>query len=102
MARRTANRRYTYGYGRAEDVAGVLIVVSIAFSAGYILYESIEKFINPQPLTNLPWVAAAALIGGFTGATFAEKRLSARVLQRIFAVIVLIAAIKAAYDAISM
>jgi len=63
LARRTANKRYTYGYGRAEDLAGVLIVVSIAFSAGYILYESIQKFINPQPLTNLPWVAGAALVG---------------------------------------
>ena len=63
LARRAANRRYTYGYGRAEDVAGLLIVLSIAFSAGYILWESIQKFINPEPLTNLPWVAAAALIG---------------------------------------
>jgi cation diffusion facilitator family transporter len=63
LARRAANRRYTYGYGRAEDIAGLLIVVSIAFSAAYILWESIQKFINPDPLTNLPWVAAAALIG---------------------------------------
>jgi cation diffusion facilitator family transporter len=63
LARRVANRRYTYGYGRAEDIAGVLIVLSIAFSAGYIVYESIAKLINPQPLTNLSWVAAAALIG---------------------------------------
>lgn len=63
LARRVANRRYTYGYGRAEDIAGVLIVISIAFSAGYIVYESLAKLINPQPLTNLSWVAAAALIG---------------------------------------
>ena len=63
LARRVATRRYTYGFGRAEDIAGVLIVVSIAFSAGYILIESVQKLINPQPLTNLPWVATAALIG---------------------------------------
>jgi cation diffusion facilitator family transporter len=63
LARRTANRRYTYGYGRAEDVAGIIIVISIAFSAAYILYESINKLINPQPLTNLGWVALAAIIG---------------------------------------
>lgn len=63
LARRAANKRYTYGYGRAEDIAGLLIVVSIAFSAGYILYESIRKFIYPEPLTNLGWVAAAALTG---------------------------------------
>lgn len=63
LARRAANRRYTYGYHRAEDVAGIFIVLSIAFSAGYILWESVNKLIHPQPLDNLPWVAAAAVIG---------------------------------------
>lgn len=65
LARRAASRRYTYGYGRAEDVAGILIVVSIAFSAAYILVETAQKLLNPQPLANLGWVAAAALIGFF-------------------------------------
>jgi cation diffusion facilitator family transporter len=63
LARRTATRRYTYGYGRAEDIAGIFIVLSIAFSAGYILWESVQRLLNPTPLTNLPWVAAAAIIG---------------------------------------
>lgn len=63
LSRRAATRRYTYGYGRAEDLAGLAIVVSIAFSAVYILWESVQKFIHPQPLDNLGWVAAAALIG---------------------------------------
>jgi len=63
LARRLATRRYTYGFGRAEDIAGIIIVVSIAFSAGYILWESVNKLIDPQPLTNLPWLTAAALIG---------------------------------------
>lgn len=63
LARRLPNKRYTYGYGRAEDIAGLFIVISIAFSAAYILWESIQKLINPQPLDNLGWVALAALIG---------------------------------------
>jgi cation diffusion facilitator family transporter len=63
LARRSATRRYTYGFSRAEDVAGIFIVLSIAFSAGYIFWESIQRFLNPQSLTNLGWVAAAALIG---------------------------------------
>lgn len=63
LGRRAANKRYTYGYGRAEDVAGLLIVASIGFSAAYILWESVQKFIRPEPLTNLPWVAAASIIG---------------------------------------
>ena len=63
LSRRARNRRYTYGYGRAEDMAGVIIVLMIAFSAGAAIYQSILKIINPQPINNLGWVAAAAVIG---------------------------------------
>lgn len=63
LARRVATRRYTYGFGKAEDVAGIFIVLSIAVSAGVVFYESIQKFINPEPMSNLVWVAAAAVIG---------------------------------------
>ncbi|MDQ3548645.1 MAG: cation diffusion facilitator family transporter [Chloroflexota bacterium] len=63
LARRAATRRYTYGFGRAEDVAGVIIVLSIIFSAGYILWESFWKLLDPQPIERLWWVAAAAVIG---------------------------------------
>ncbi len=66
LTRRAATRRYTYGFARAEDVAGIFIVLSIAFSAGVIFWESIDKLIHPQPLTNLVWVAVAA-VAGFLG-----------------------------------
>jgi cation diffusion facilitator family transporter len=63
LARRPRNDRYTYGYGRAEDLAGVLIVVMIFLSALEVFQQSIEKVLHPQPVTNLGWVAAAAIIG---------------------------------------
>lgn len=63
IARRAANKRYTYGYGRLEDIAGVFIVISIGFSAAYILYESLQRLLNPLPLANLEWIALAALVG---------------------------------------
>ena len=63
LASRAATRRFTYGYGRAEDIAGILIVVSIVFSAGYILWESLQKLVDPQPIQHMPWVAAAAVVG---------------------------------------
>ena len=63
IARRAANSRFTYGYGRLEDIAGVFIVVSIGFSAAYILYESLQRLLNPLPLENLEWIALAALTG---------------------------------------
>jgi cation diffusion facilitator family transporter len=63
LARRRATRRYTYGYGRAEDIAGVIIVLSIAFSAAYILWESSIRLLHPRPMQHIPWVVAAAIIG---------------------------------------
>ena len=63
IARRAANKRYTYGYGRLEDIAGVCIVISIGFSAAYILYESVQRLLNPEPLQNLEWIALASLVG---------------------------------------
>jgi cation diffusion facilitator family transporter len=63
LARRPPTRRYNYGFGKAEDVAGIFIVLSIAVSAGFILWESFLKLLHPQPLTNVFWVAAAAIIG---------------------------------------
>src|SRR5215213_2238031 len=65
LARRVATRRYTYGFARSEDVAGILIVVSIAVSAAVVFWESFQKLINPQPMTNLGWVAIAGVIGFF-------------------------------------
>lgn len=63
LARKAATRQYTYGFGRAEDVAGVVIVLSIMFSAGYIFRESFGKLLDPEPIEQLPWVAAAAVVG---------------------------------------
>jgi len=63
LQRRARSRRFTYGYGRAEDLAGVIIVGLIFFSACVAGYESIRKLIDPQPVSHLWWVAAAAVIG---------------------------------------
>jgi cation diffusion facilitator family transporter len=63
IGRRAATRRYTYGYGRAEDLAGVFIVVVIALSAVVAGYESIHRIVAPQPVENVGAVLAAGVIG---------------------------------------
>ena len=63
LARRGANRRFTYGYGKVEDIAGVIIVLIIFFSACVAAYEAVMKIIHPQPIIYLGWVSAAAIIG---------------------------------------
>ncbi len=63
LGRRAASRRYTYGYGRAEDIAGVFIVAMIALSAALAGWESIRRLLDPQPIHNLGWVMVAAIVG---------------------------------------
>ena len=63
LGRRAASRRYTYGYGRAEDLAGVFIVFMIALSAVVAGYESVRRLVDPQPVTNVAILIAAGLIG---------------------------------------
>ncbi len=63
LGRRIASRRYTYGYGRAEDLAGLFIIAVVAISAVIAAWQSISRLIHPQPLHNLWWVVAAGLIG---------------------------------------
>ncbi|MEU7863206.1 cation diffusion facilitator family transporter [Nonomuraea sp. NPDC049141] len=63
IGRRVATNRYSYGYRRAEDLAGVLISLVIAASVALIIWESIDALINPHPLTNLGWVFAAGIVG---------------------------------------
>lgn len=63
VGRRPANERYTYGYGRAEDLAGVVVVLMIALSAMLAAYESVQKLLNPSAPSNLIWVAVASIVG---------------------------------------
>ncbi len=60
---RAATSRYTFGYRRAEDLAGLFVLLMIAASAILAAFESISRLINPQPITNIPIVLAAGLIG---------------------------------------
>ncbi len=64
--RRRPTRRYTYGYGRAEDLAGVIIVLLMAASSAAAAWEAVTRLANPRPVTSLIAVAVAALVG-FTG-----------------------------------
>lgn len=63
LARRARNRHYTYGYGRAEDLAGALIVLMIFSSALIVFYESIYKIIHQETMGNVGWVMLASIIG---------------------------------------
>ena len=75
VGRWPATRRYTYGYGRAEDLAGVFIVLMIAGSAAVAGWESVWKLMDPQPMGYVGWVAAAGVVGFLGNELVAQYRI---------------------------
>jgi cation diffusion facilitator family transporter len=63
FARRAASRRFNYGLGRVEDLAGAAIVLVIAFSAAVAGWQSVERLINPREIHFIGAVAAGGAIG---------------------------------------
>lgn len=63
LARRKPTQTFTYGYGRVEDFAGIVIVLIILFSALVAGYQAIDRLIHPHPVMHLGWLAAAGVIG---------------------------------------
>ncbi|WP_258572861.1 cation diffusion facilitator family transporter [Streptomyces sp. KM273126] len=63
LGRRAATRRFTYGYGRAEDLAGIVILLTIASSAGFAAWAAIDRLLNPRDMDHVGIVAIAAVVG---------------------------------------
>ena len=63
LGRRPPNKRYTYGFRRAEDLAGLFVVLMIAASAIAVAWESIDRLINPQEVSFVGVLFVAGIIG---------------------------------------
>ena len=63
LTRFGTSRRFPFGYGRVEDLAGVAIVLIILFSAVVAGYQAIDRLINPREIEFLGAVAAASVVG---------------------------------------
>ena len=63
FARRPPSRRFTYGFGRVEDLAGLAVVLTITASAVVAAYEAIARLVHPQPVSHLGAIVGASIIG---------------------------------------
>jgi cation diffusion facilitator family transporter len=73
---RPATRRYTYGLNRAEDLAGLVIVVAIGASAVLIGWEAVGRLLEPHPIGNPGWVIAAGVVGALGNELVARYRMT--------------------------
>ncbi|WP_155926132.1 cation diffusion facilitator family transporter [Mycolicibacterium sp. CBMA 234] len=72
---KAATRRYTYGFGRVEDLAGLFVVGMITLSAIVAGYEAVRRLIHPQVIDHVGWVAVAGLVGFLGNETVAVYRI---------------------------
>ena len=76
ISSRAANQRYTYGYYRAEDLAGIFIVLVIIASAVAGAVESIQKLTSGNVPTHIYLSMAAALVGVVGNELLAQYKIS--------------------------
>lgn len=62
---------------RAERTAGLVVVAVIFFSACVAFYETIVRFLHPEPLSSLGALAAAGVVGFVGNEIAAQIRLRA-------------------------
>jgi cation diffusion facilitator family transporter len=63
VGRRRPTKRYTYGYGRSEDLAGIFVVAMIALSSAVAAWEAVQRLLHPRTVHNVGWVVVAGLVG---------------------------------------
>jgi cation diffusion facilitator family transporter len=63
MGRRPPTRRYTYGFGRAEDLAGMAVVGFMTASTGLAAYEAVRHLFHAKGLHDTVLVGVAGAVG---------------------------------------
>ena len=75
LGTKAATRRYTYGFGRVEDLAGLFVVGMITLSAIIAGYEAVQRLVHQHVIDHVGWVALAGLVGFLGNETVAVYRI---------------------------
>jgi cation diffusion facilitator family transporter len=75
LGRRRPTRTYTYGLNRVEDIAGLVIIAAIGATAILVIWESIQRLIDPRPMDHIAWVIAAGIVGALGNELVARYRI---------------------------
>lgn len=75
LARRPPDRRYSYGYHRVEDLAGVIILLIILASAIVASVEAVRRLAHPVQIEHVSWVILAGVVGTIGNEAVASYRM---------------------------
>ncbi|HEX3811657.1 MAG TPA: cation diffusion facilitator family transporter [Mycobacteriales bacterium] len=76
LARRPATRRFTYGYGRTEDLAGLVVLLVMAGSSIAAAWVAVDRLVHPHTVDYLPAVAGAGVVGFLGNEVVARYRIT--------------------------
>ncbi len=75
LSRRKPTSRFTYGYGRVEDLAGVTIIAIVFFSGIGAGFESVKNLLHPRTVEHIGAVALGGILGFIGNEAVARFRL---------------------------
>jgi len=61
LATRISSTTYSYGYRKSTILAAVINAVVLVFTAGFIAFESVDRFMTPAPVAGIPMMVVAAV-----------------------------------------
>jgi cation diffusion facilitator family transporter len=68
-----ADDEHTYGHGKFENLSAAIEGLLIFIAAGWIIYESINKLIFPEPVNNLQWGIVVMGVSAITNLIISNK-----------------------------
>jgi cation diffusion facilitator family transporter len=68
-----ADKNHPYGHGKIENMSGTVEALLIFVAALWIVYESIQKLMNPEPMDRPGWGVGVMLLSAATNLIVSRK-----------------------------
>jgi cation diffusion facilitator family transporter len=72
-AGKPADDKHTFGHGKFENLSAAIEGLLIFVAAGWIIYQSINKLIFPEPVDNLQWGIVVMGVSAITNVVISRK-----------------------------
>ena len=67
-----ADEDHPFGHGKAENISGTIEAALIFVAAAWIIFEAVDKLLDPQPITMVGWGVAVMLISSVVNIAVSE------------------------------
>ncbi|MHB8910038.1 MAG: cation diffusion facilitator family transporter [Syntrophales bacterium] len=68
-----ADSRHPFGHGKIENISGTVEALLIFVAAGWIIWEAVDKLLDPRPLETVGWGVAVMLVSAASNSVVARR-----------------------------